>query len=105
METPHGLDCLVDAVSSLKPSLVEWKRVQEVAAAIAYYALKPSLVEWKHARLLLEGYGQVTLKPSLVEWKPSGILLSRSSSRSLETFLSGMETRFRLPPGYRDRGP
>ena len=46
-------------LSSLKPSLVEWKLVGEVRGGEALDSLKPSLVEWKHvcgSRLTRLGY-------------------------------------------------
>ena len=72
METPYPRFFALDVLPPLKPSLVEWKPVLEKVKPVLLSALKPSLVEWKLVPV------HVPLPPSL----------------HLETFLSGMETRF-----------
>ena len=55
-------------------------------------ALKPSLVEWKQIEELPDRIGESTLKPSLVEWKLEDAVPMAWARHDLETFLGGMET-------------
>ena len=99
----------------LKPSLVEWKlrfpcedrayrisletflsgmeTTNDTASPSARHSLKPSLVEWKLRLCIFSLPCFNALKPSLVEWKHQANFLNGAGIVTLETFLSGMETR------------
>ena len=62
---------------------------------VAARALKPSLVEWKRVNVRVSETRGQTLKPSLVEWKPNISSRRTGRQRRLETFLGGMETEER----------
>ena len=113
-------------VSTLKPSLVEWKRGVRLGRVTSTTPLETflggmetalasySLIISTHLETFLGGMetvrfeGPITgrhtaLKPCLVEWKPLKRPTTPDAGNSLETFLGGMETR--CAPGHPEPAP